>query len=163
RRLENERRTVAPFRLNDHHPEPIRPELVRERTAGREPAADETAARVLRPLRVDGAAAFAAEVARHARFHLVPADRALHPAVAAPLDFPGSLGWLFVCPTLLGLGHIYFHVSIHNLVGSLGEGDRTKNFSTFALGSSVAAAIGPAAAGFAIELGGFRAAFILLA
>src|SRR5204863_10209765 len=83
RRLENERRTVAPFRLNDHHPEPIRPELVRERTAGREPAADETAARVLRPLRVDGAAAFAAEVARHARFHLVPADRALHPAVAA--------------------------------------------------------------------------------
>ena len=84
--------------------------------------------------------------------------------LAVPLAFPRSLAWLFVCPTLLGLGHIYFHVSIHNLVGSLGEhAERTKNFSTFALGSSIAAAIGPSAAGFAIELAGFGAAFALLA
>lgn len=84
--------------------------------------------------------------------------------LAVPLLFPGELGWLFVCPALLGLGHIYFHVSIHNLVGSLGdEAERTRNFSTFALGSSTAAAIGPSAAGFAIELGGFHAAFALLA
>jgi MFS family permease len=85
-------------------------------------------------------------------------------ALSLPLLFPGSLAWLFVCPALLGLGHIYFHVSIHNLVGSLGgTAERTKNFSTFALGSSIAAAIGPSAAGFAIELGGFSAAFTLLA
>src|SRR5215213_6570011 len=58
--------------------------------------------------------------------------------LAVPIVFPGSLGWLFVCPALLGLGHIYFHVSIHNLVGALGErAERTKNFSTFALGSSI--------------------------
>src|SRR3989442_8742803 len=76
----------------------------------------------------------------------------------------GGLPALFLCPALLGLGHIYFHVSVHNLVGSLGtDAERTKNFSTFALGGSIAAFIGPSAAGFAIELAGYRAAFALLA
>ena len=76
----------------------------------------------------------------------------------------GGLPALFLCPALLGLGHIYFHVSVHNLVGSLGtEAERTKNFSTFALGGSIAAFIGPSAAGFAIELAGYRAAFAMLA
>ena len=77
--------------------------------------------------------------------------------------FTQSVSLLFVCPALIGLGHIFFHVSIHNLVGSLGaEADRTRNFSTFALGSSIAAFIGPSLAGFAIELAGFRTAFALL-
>src|SRR2546421_2137594 len=60
----------------------------------------------------------------------------------------GGLPALFLCPTLLGLGHIYFHVSVHNLVGSLGDAaERTRNFSTFALGGSIAAFLGPSAAG----------------
>jgi MFS family permease len=81
-----------------------------------------------------------------------------------PLVFPASLAWLFVCPALIGLGHIYVHVSIHNLVGALGDdAARTKNFASFALGSSIAAAIGPSTAGFAIQYGGFGAAFALLA
>ena len=83
--------------------------------------------------------------------------------LALPLVFPGSLHWLFVCPALIGLGQIYFHVSVHNLVGALGDADRTKNFATFSLGSSIAAAIGPSAAGFAIQLGGYAWAFGLLA
>jgi predicted MFS family arabinose efflux permease len=95
------------------------------------------------------------------------------PIVCGALIMAGGLGlavatrelaWLFLCPALLGLGHIFFHVSIHNLVGSLGsDAARTRNFSTFALGSSTAAFIGPSLAGFAIELGGFRAAFMILA
>jgi predicted MFS family arabinose efflux permease len=88
-------------------------------------------------------------------------------AMAGGLVLPiavGGLPALFLCPALLGLGHIYFHVSIHNLVGSLGTpAERTKNFSTFALGASIAAFIGPSAAGFAIELAGYRAAFAMLA
>jgi MFS family permease len=76
----------------------------------------------------------------------------------------GGLAALFLCPALIGLGHIFFHVCVHSLVGSLGEAaERTKNFSTFALGGSIAAFIGPSAAGFAIELAGYRAAFALLA
>jgi len=46
---------------------------------------------------------------------------------------------LFLCPTLIGLGQIFFHVSIHNAVGSIGDvGDRAKNFSSFSLGQSIA-------------------------
>ena len=75
-----------------------------------------------------------------------------------------DIRWLFLCPALIGLGHIFFHVSIHNLVGSLGaDAERTRNFSTFALGSSIAAFIGPSLAGFAIDLAGFRTAFAILA
>src|SRR5262245_11693961 len=83
--------------------------------------------------------------------------------LVVPLAAPG-LASLFVCSTLMGLGHIFFHVSVHNLVGSLGDhADRTRNFSTFALGSSIAAFLGPSTAGFAIEFAGFQTAFVLLA
>jgi len=75
-----------------------------------------------------------------------------------------SLFTLFLCPTLIGLGHIFFHVSIHNAVGSIGgAAERTKNFATFALGASVATFIGPSLAGFAIDGLGFRPAFVVLA
>jgi MFS family permease len=87
--------------------------------------------------------------------------------MAAGLALPlagGGLPVLFASPALIGLGHIFFHVSVHNLVGSLGEAAaRTRNFATFALGSSIAAFIGPSLAGFTIELAGFRAAFAVLA
>jgi MFS family permease len=97
------------------------------------------------------------------RLPMVAGGLVMVAGLALPLAFPGSLAWLFVCPTLIGLGHIYFHVSVHNLVGALDPAERTKNFSTFALGSSIAAAIGPSAAGFAIEFSGFGTAFALLA
>ena len=88
-------------------------------------------------------------------------------AMAAGLVLPlvfGGLPALFLCPALLGLGHIYFHVSVHNLVGSLGtDAERTKNFSTFALGGSIAAFAGPSLAGFGIEIAGYRATFAMLA
>jgi MFS family permease len=82
--------------------------------------------------------------------------------------FTTTIAWLFLCPALIGLGHIFFHVSVHNLVGSLGaNGDamreRTRNFATFALGSSLAAFVGPSLAGFAIDLADFRTAFAILA
>jgi predicted MFS family arabinose efflux permease len=87
--------------------------------------------------------------------------------MAAGLALPalgGGIGVLLLCPALVGLGHIFFHVSIHNLVGSLGtDAERTRNFSTFALGSSIAAFVGPSTAGFGIELAGYRATFAALA
>jgi MFS family permease len=83
-------------------------------------------------------------------------------ALAFPAVFP-NLNALFACAALMGLGHIFFHVSVHNLVGSLGVADRTRNFATFSLGSSIAAFIGPSLAGFSIEYAGFRSALLLLA
>jgi len=77
--------------------------------------------------------------------------------------FQGSLAMLVLCASLTGLGHIFFHVTIHNLVGALDEEQRTKNFATFSLGSSIAAFIGPSAAGFGIELAGYGPTFAGLA
>src|SRR5919201_2556753 len=54
-------------------------------------------------------------------------------ALTLPVLAPG-LPALFACAALIGLGHIFFHVSVHNLVGSLGAAERTRNFATFSLG-----------------------------
>ena len=83
--------------------------------------------------------------------------------ISVPLAVPGLSG-LVLASALVGLGHIFFHVSIHNLIGGFGAGEaRTRNFATFALGASVSAFIGPALAGVSIDLQGFRATHVLLA
>jgi MFS family permease len=84
-------------------------------------------------------------------------------ALLVPLAHAGLPG-LIACATLVGLGHIFFHVSVHNLIGAYGEGDaRTRNFATFSLGASIAAFLGPSVTGFSIDGWGFRPTFLLLA
>ena len=76
----------------------------------------------------------------------------------------GGLAALMLCSALVGLGHIFFHVSIHNLIGAYGGGEaRTRNFATFSLGASVSAFIGPSLAGFSIDGWGFPPTYALLA
>ena len=83
--------------------------------------------------------------------------------IATPLVVPGLAG-LMLCATLVGLGHIFFHVSIHNLIGAYGAGEaRTRNFATFSLGASVSAFIGPSLAGFSIDGLGFLHTHAMLA
>ena len=83
--------------------------------------------------------------------------------ILVPLAVPGLAG-LMACATLVGLGHIFFHVSIHNLIGAYGEGEaRTRNFATFSLGASVSAFIGPALSGFSIDGLGFPPTHMILA
>ncbi len=83
--------------------------------------------------------------------------------ILVPLAHSGLTG-LIVCATLIGLGHIFFHVSVHNLIGAYGEGEaRTRNFATFSLGASVSAFIGPSVTGFSIDGWGFPPTFVLLA
>jgi MFS family permease len=80
-----------------------------------------------------------------------------------PLALGGLLG-LLVCSALIGLGHIFFHVSVHNLIGSYGDGEaRTRNFATFSLGASISAFLGPSVTGFSIDGWGFHPTFVLLA
>ena len=84
-------------------------------------------------------------------------------ALLVPL-VAGGLPGLLACATLVGLGHIFFHVSIHNLIGAYGDGEaRTRNFATFSLGASVSAFIGPSLAGFSIDGWGFKPTHGLLA
>ena len=76
----------------------------------------------------------------------------------------GGLPGLLLCSALIGLGHIFFHVSIHNLIGAYGDREaRTRNFATFSLGASVSAFIGPSLGGFSIDLWGFPATHVILA
>jgi MFS family permease len=80
-----------------------------------------------------------------------------------PLALPGLPG-LIVCSALIGLGHIFFHVSIHNLIGGYGDGEaRTRNFATFSLGASISAFLGPSTTGFSIDGWGFGPTYVLLA
>ena len=84
-------------------------------------------------------------------------------ASLVPLAIRGLAG-LLVCATLVGLGHIFFHVSVHNLIGAYGEGEaRTRNFATFSLGASISAFLGPSVTGFSIDGWGFPATFVLIA
>ncbi len=97
------------------------------------------------------------------RLPIVAGTLIMAAGLALPIALPGFTT-LLVCPALVGLGHIFFHVSAHSLVGALGDAsERTRNFATFSLGISVAAFLGPSTAGFAIELSGYRTAFALLA
>ena len=83
--------------------------------------------------------------------------------ILVPLAVGGIAG-LLLAAALVGLGHIFFHVSIHNLIGAYGDGEaRTRNFATFSLGASVAAFLGPATAGLSIDTLGFTATHVLVA
>lgn len=76
----------------------------------------------------------------------------------------GSTPMLFAAAALLGFANIFFHVSCHNLIGSLGEGhERTKNFSTFSLGAAISGMLGPVVAGFSVDHAGYAPAFAGLA
>ena len=94
---------------------------------------------------------------------IVAGSAVMAAGIALPLVFPGMTG-LLACATLIGLGHIFFHVSIHNLIGAYGGGEaRTRNFATFSLGASVSAFIGPSMTGFSIDGWGFAPTHALLA
>ena len=83
--------------------------------------------------------------------------------LAAPPLFPG-LQTLYLSPIAIGFAWIFFHVSSHNLVGSLGDaGARTRNFGTFSLGAAVSGVIGPLLTGFAVESLGHLATYVCLA
>src|SRR4051812_22520656 len=83
-------------------------------------------------------------------------------ALLLPFVLP-ALPTLFVSALLAGSCYIFFTVSVQHLVGSLGAGvERTRNYSIFSLGVALTALLGPTTAGFAIDLIGHRATYLLL-
>lgn len=75
-----------------------------------------------------------------------------------------SIALLFFSATLIGVANVFFHVPVHNLIGSLGEGHaRVNNFNTFALGASLSGTLGPLSVGLIIDLAGYRITYVWLA
>lgn len=80
-----------------------------------------------------------------------------------PFAWP-SMAALFASAAVLGAANIFFHVSCHNLVGSInGPGSRTSNFGTFSLGASVSGMLGPVLVGFMVDSAGYAWTFVTLA
>jgi len=80
-----------------------------------------------------------------------------------PLLHP-ALSSLYLAAAILGTSNIFFHVATHNLIGALGDKQaRTKNFSTFSLGSSISGFLGPVLVGWQIDNAGYPSALAILA
>jgi MFS family permease len=74
------------------------------------------------------------------------------------------LATLYFSAGLIGMCYIFYTVSVQHLIGSFGEGqERTRNYSLFSLGVALTALLGPTITGFAIDLIGHRATYLLLA
>ncbi len=87
----------------------------------------------------------------------------LSAGLAVPAAFPG-LPALFASCALAGTASLFFQISVHNLVGSLGEGyERTRNFGTFSLAASISGFLGPLLVGFAIDRSGHLPTYVMLA
>lgn len=83
--------------------------------------------------------------------------------VLLPVLWPG-LAALFFAAMLIGMGFLFTHVALNNVVGALAApAERAASFSWLALGFSVGGFCGPLVAGFAIDGVGHRLAFLALA
>jgi MFS family permease len=73
-----------------------------------------------------------------------------------------SLPALFATALLVGVGFVFFIVSVQNLVGAL-PGNRARNYSILTIGYSVSNLIGPLVAGYSIEYAGHARTFLVFA
>ena len=84
-------------------------------------------------------------------------------ALLLPFALP-RLATLYASAILIGMCYIFYTVSVQHFVGAAGEGhERTRNYSVFSLGIAVTSMLGPLSAGFAIDLIGHRATYLMLA
>jgi predicted MFS family arabinose efflux permease len=75
-----------------------------------------------------------------------------------------ALPVLFLSAAVVGSAFMLQHIALNHVIGNIGDpADRPVNFSWFALGYSISGFLGPLLAGFAIDLVGHDAAFLLLA
>lgn len=74
-----------------------------------------------------------------------------------------SLYILYLSPAVIGLGHIFFQVSMHNLIGSMGDAHaRVRNFGLYSLGGATSGFLGPLAAGFGVDHFGAPQSYLAL-
>ncbi len=75
-----------------------------------------------------------------------------------------KLPTLYISAALIGVGFVFFNVAVQNLAGELGTPEqRTRNFSTLALGYAGGLMMWPLLAGYVIDYHGFTAAYLVFA
>jgi MFS family permease len=83
--------------------------------------------------------------------------------LSVPYFAPG-LPALYVSAVLIGASHVFYNVSVQNLVGALsGINDRTRNFTNYGLVMAAGGFLGPLVAGFSIDHFGHAAGYLVLA
>lgn len=87
--------------------------------------------------------------------------------MALSLVLPGtlpSLHTLYLSALLLGFSHVFYNVSVQNLIGMLSRPDaRTRNFSNLSLMIASGGFLGPLIAGFAIDTLGHAIGYLCIA
>ncbi len=80
-----------------------------------------------------------------------------------PYWFPSAIT-LYLQAALVGAAHVFYNVSVQNLIGSIGTADdRTKNFSNFGLAMSTGSFVGPLICGFGIDHFGHARTYLMIA
>ena len=98
-----------------------------------------------------------------ARTPMLAGSAILAAAILVPSLIPG-LGTLYVSCPLIGLGFIFCHLPVQNVVGFIGTSDdRPANFSHLATAFAVSSFAGPMLAGLSIDWLGYGASFAILA
>lgn len=87
--------------------------------------------------------------------------------IGLSLVLPGiqpALPMLYLSAILIGASHVFYNVSVQNLIGMLSTNDtRTRNFSNFSLVIASGGFVGPLIAGFAIDSVGHGVAYLCIA
>lgn len=83
--------------------------------------------------------------------------------LALPYLSPTLVG-LYASAAVLGASHVFYNVSVQNLVGILSESDnRTQNFTNYGLAMAIGSFVGPLIAGFSIDRFGYASSYLYLA
>lgn len=97
------------------------------------------------------------------RLPMIAGSIGLSVGLTLPYFLP-SLAALYASAALIGASHVFYNVSVQNLVGMLGgpEG-RTRNFSNYGLIMSTGSFFGPLIAGFSIDHFGHASSYLYIA
>lgn len=97
------------------------------------------------------------------RWPMIAGSCGIAMGLTLPYLFP-STSTLYLQAVLVGAAHVFYNVSVQNLIGSIGTADdRTKNFSNFGLAMATGSLLGPLIAGFAIDHIGYARSYLVIA
>jgi MFS family permease len=97
------------------------------------------------------------------RYPMIAGSSGLALGLSLPYFAPG-LPALYTSAAMIGASHVFYNVSVQNLVGALsGTAERTRNFTNYGLVMAAGGFLGPLIAGFSIDHFGHAAGYLVLA